>query len=306
MENQRKGYLFIFLTSVFFGINTIGIRYYYTIFQNELPENVAFWGMGGAFLLIHPYFLFLSAPRGRIITSIKRDGKIITILAILSTLGAYLWLSGLKLLGAGPVSLLAKSQILFSAFFGILLLKERLTAFEITGIAIALPGIYFISALPGETKLAHSSVILFSALIYSFQSMLVKRFAKNLHGAEFTFLRAGLMTIFFGIIFHTQGSLTIPPVSQILFLGFVSVSGLMLGRSFYYEAHKYLDISRLGIGMLFEPVFVLFLSFFILAEQFTSEKIYGAVLILTGLWMTSLRNIRLQYIPDILKKYIFR
>ena len=291
IRQTRKGYILITLTSFLFGMNTLGLRYYFTNYPHQLPENAAFWGILGAVTLFFPVYLFSGSARMRMLRSIKRDGRVILVVALMSSLGAFLWISALKEMAAGPVSLLAKSQVIYSTILGIVLLRERFTFWEIVGIIVSLTGVVVVSRLGGEASAAAVMLALASAFIYSAQSLIVKKFAPELDGFEFTYLRASLMVLFFLIFFSLKGSLGRIALNQFLFLGFTSVSGLLLGRTFYYESHKYLDISRLSIGMLLEPVFVLVTAVLLLGEIPGIQKITGAVLIIAGLWMTSLRKL---------------
>ena len=303
MKQINKGYLFVVLSAVCFGINTIGIRYYYNVFENDTPENVAFWGMFASSLILLPFFIISPGSRERIKTSISRDGKIILVISIMSTVGAYLWMLGLKFMAAGPLSLITKSQVMYSAILGIYFLGEKFTILEFFGVVTALSGIIVISNLENEVTPAGIMIVLTSAFIYSVQSMLVKKFAGKLHGMEFTYLRAVLMALFFFIIFTIYGTISLIPLKQILMLGLISISGLMIGRSFYYEAHKHVPISKLSVGMLFEPVFIIIASYFILNEDLSRHKLMGAFLIVLGLWMTAKKNITLRNFADIGKYF---
>ncbi|MDH5655516.1 MAG: DMT family transporter, partial [Spirochaetia bacterium] len=173
MYLSARGYLFTIFASIGFGLNTIGIRYYFNSFETGTPENVAFWGMFSSSIILLPYFLFYGKARKRIQISVKRDRNIILTVAVLSTIGAYLWMLGLKEMAAGPLSLFGKSQVIYSAILGILFLKERFTLIEFAGMAAALAGIILISQLKGEVSLTAVIYVLTSAFIYSLQSMLV-------------------------------------------------------------------------------------------------------------------------------------
>ena len=301
MTDIRRGYLYIFLTSVLFGINTMAIRYYFVAFGNHSIQTVAFWSLTAASIIVLPYFVFNTSSHKRMKISVIRDGKIVLAVAFLSSAGAFFWYVSLGKIGAGAGSLAAKSQVLYSALLGVILLRERFTAFETAGMILALSGVAVISQLPGEVNLIGMGSMMLSALIYSVQSYIVKRFGKDLHGVEFSYLRAALMGIIYGITFALSGTLEILPFKEILFLGLFSMTGLMIGRTFYYEAHKYLGISRIGIGMLFEPILILIGAFFILDESLSAMKLGGAFLILFGLWMTAAKNLKLRKVPWFLK-----
>jgi len=303
MGDLKKGYLFVFLTSILFAINTIAIRHYFAdLATNPSVHNVAFWSLFAASLFLSPYFIFTRSSRIKMKTSMVRDGKIVLVVALLSASGAYFWYTGLKLLGAGPASLTGKSQVLFTALLGIAFLRERFSAFESAGIVITVAGIAMISQIPNEVNLPGVASTMLSAFIYSVQSLVVKKYATELHGIEFSYLRAVLMALMYGVVFAANGMLEMLPLKDIFYLGGFSLTGLIAGRTFYYEAHKYLGISRIGIGMLFEPVVILIASFYLLEESLGGFKLFGAALILFGLWMVAAKNLNLRRIPTLLKR----
>jgi len=115
-----------------------------------------------------------------------------------------------------------------------------------------------------------------------------------LHGMEFTVLRAFFMVIIFGICFYSFGLINKIPIVTVSILGIVSVSGLMFGRAFYFEAHKHLDISKLNTAMLIEPVFVLLIAYFFLSESLSLKKLSGTLFILVGLWLVIHKNFKLK------------
>lgn len=293
MESPARGFFYVLVTSICFGLNGIGIRGIFETHPGIDVENVSFWGMFGATLLASPLILLSRSSRKRALLSIRRDGRVILAVSVLSSIGAIFWFYGLKSAGAGPVSLLSKSQVLFTSLLGLLFLKERFGAFEMVGLVLAMIGMIVISNLRGEIGFISALAILFSALIYALQSLIVRKYARELHGLEFTYLRALLMTAFYGVVFMMGGVLKIQPIGTMEALAGVTFMGLMLGRAFYYEAHKHLGIMRLGVGMLFEPIFVLILAYFVLDERIGVVKMAGAALILVGLWMTVRKNMNM-------------
>lgn len=303
---ERKGILLIAATSLFFGLNGIGVRWYFQSGHPMSPENVIFWGLFGASIFATPFLLGSTRRRTEVMDSIRRDGKVILGVALLSSTGAFFWVQALQMTGASVVSLLAKSQVLGSVFLGAIFLKERFTAFEVAGILLAIPGIVLISTIPDEVPARAALMILASAGIYSIQSAIVKRFAPGLHGIEFTYLRGSGMSLVFFVAFLATGKLVIPDLFSFLFLGLISTLGLLIGRSMFFEAHKYLGIGKLNTGMLLEPVIVTILSVLFLAEDPGRQKMMGGALILLGLWMTTRKNLKPGPLPHWMKRILFQ
>lgn len=304
---MKRGLLFVAAAAIFFGINGLGIRWFFLTFGNVSPANVLFWGLMGSSSLAMFLQLMIPGPRNRMLFTIRRDLPVVAIVALLSSLGAFPWILSIKLAGAGPVSLLAKSQMIHSTILGILFLKERYTALEFAGFIIAIPGIAFISTLPGEVPIQAAVLTLLSAFIYSLQSFVVKVMAPNLLGREFSILRAVIMSLFIGILFSITGDITIIPVIQIVLLSLISISGLIIGRAFYFAAHNHLGIARLQVGMLLEPVFVVLMGILFLDEPFGWKKMVGMSLILFGLYLSARGNVKPgSKLMGILKPLLFQ
>ncbi|MES0489977.1 MAG: DMT family transporter [Leptospirales bacterium] len=291
-SNVSKGYLFAVITAIFFGINSLGIRYAFNQYPSLNPETGMVWGFIGALILVLPYYVTSSPARKRLIVSFKRDGWVILAISVLTSIGGVLWIFALKHAAAGVVSLLAKVIIVYSAIFGLIFLKERFTLIELSGFALLIPGVFLIATLESQVAPKAVAAVLVSAFIYAIQSLLVKKYAPQLHGMEFTYLRAICMVILFGTIFVLLGRVIFIPIEVVFILGTVSVSGMMLGRALYFEAHKYLEISKLNSAMLIEPVIVLVAAFFLLGEPLDAKKVYGGLFILVGLWLLIHRSFR--------------
>ena len=291
-KNPTVGYMLALATAVCFTINSVGIRYVFKTNTDLTVSSGIFWGFIGAILFFSPYYILSQKARKRLITTFRRDGKVVFAIAILTSTGAVLWIWALKYAIVGAVSLLAKTLVIHSAILGFIFLKERFTLIEGIGFIAVIPGVILISTLTTEVDPRAVWAILISAFIYAIQSLLVKKFAPNLHGMEFTFLRASFMVMIFGSAFYSFGLIQKIPIMTVALLGIVSVSGLMFGRAFYFEAHKYLDISKLNTTMLIEPVFVLIIAYFFLSESLSLTKISGTLFILGGLYLIIHKNLR--------------
>ena len=292
VENRARGYLFTATTAICFAINGIGIRYIYNIYPELTPENGIFWGFVGSLLLVLPYYLFVGTAQRRLILSFKRDWRVIFGVSVLTSTGAILWFFAMKHAEVGIVSLLAKTMIVHTALLGLFFLKEKFSMIELAGFVLVLPGVYFISNVQSSATPQAVAAVLISAFFYALQSLVVKKYAPRLHGMDFTYLRAVFMLALIGIVLLALGRIDKISISLVFLLGITGVSGLIIGRAFYFEAHKYLEISRLNTAMLVEPLFVLLAAYWLIAEALDFKKLTGALFILTGLWLIIQRSVR--------------
>lgn len=286
-----RGYAYALGTALCFAINTIGLRAIFEANPGLSPENAAIWGFIGALALVSTYYMTSSGARHRMVQTLQRDLKTILVISFLTVTGAALWVYAMKHAIAPAVSLLAKSMILYSAILGYFFLNERLRPIELLGFLIAIPGVILISTLEGEVAPGAAAAVLFSAFIYALQSFVVKKYAPKLSGLEFTIVRASVMLSIFLVLTAALGRFHTIPLLTILQLSTVTLTGLIIGRSFYFEAHKHLEISRLNMAMLIEPIIVLAASAIFLSDLFTLQKAAGAFLILFGLSIMINKNL---------------
>lgn len=282
--NEKKGYLFVFLTGVFFALEVIGFKEIFRNYNIE-PEIAALFGVGFAFIIVTPYFLTSKRRRSKVIITVRRDGIILTLGTISNAFGIILYYYALKQTDLGPAAILIKTTVLYNVMLGVLFLGEMLKKIEIFGIAIAILGIYMISTLEGQIKIISAFCILLSAFLFAIQSYMIKKYVPEILGLEYAYLRLLLLSVFFFLYSLWIGSFQIPDISIIVILGLFSLLGYFLGRAFYFEAHNYLPISKLNATLLIEPIFLMFVGILFMKEPIDSQKLAGAGLILTGLYL---------------------
>ncbi|MCG6143207.1 MULTISPECIES: DMT family transporter [Leptospira] len=282
--NEKKGYFFVFLTGVFFAFEVIGFKEIFRKYQLE-PEIAAFFGVGFSFLVVTPYFLISKRRRFKVTTTIKRDGFILTLGTISNAIGIVLYYFALKQTDLGPAAILIKTTVLYNVLLGVFFLGERLRKTEVFGIAIAILGIYMISTLEGQINFLSTFCILLSAFLFAIQSYMIKKYIPEILGLEYAYLRLFLLSLFFLVYSLYIGSFHVPEISIIVTLGLFSLLGYFLGRAFYFEAHNYLPISKLNATLLIEPIFLMFVGILFMKEPFDEQKLAGAGIILTGLYL---------------------
>ncbi|MCT8333392.1 DMT family transporter [Leptospira sp. 85282-16] len=282
--NEKKGYFFVFLTGVFFAFEVIGFKEIFRKYNME-PEIAALFGVGFSFLVVTPYFLISKSRRIKVVTTIKRDGYILTLGTVSNAIGIVLYYYALKQTDLGPAAILIKTTVLYNVLLGVFFLGEKLHSTEVFGILIAILGIYMISTLEGQINVLSAFCILLSAFLFAIQSYMIKRFIPEILGLEYAYLRLLLLSLFFFIYSLSVGSFHFPDLFIIVTLGLFSLLGYFLGRAFYFEAHNYLPISKLNATLLIEPIFLMFVGILFMKEPFDEKKLAGAALILTGLYL---------------------
>ncbi len=155
-------------------------------------------------------------------------------------------------------------------------------------------GFFLLVTLKGEITTLGTILIFTSALLYSMQSLFIKKWGHRMNSLMFTILRGFSMLLIIGVILGITGQ--IQKVSWHVFglLSISQVTGLVLGRIFYFEAHKLLPISKLNLITLLIPALVLIGNITIFHDKIYPQKIFGMTLVFIGLLFFMREQVKLK------------
>jgi drug/metabolite transporter (DMT)-like permease len=279
----NKGYYLIFgavLTLAFFYlINDFVFRTY----KEVSVASVVFWGWLGANIVLSPIFLGTKKARQKIKNEILFRWKLVLSVSVLTSIGGFLLFLSISESSSGVISLLEKSNIIFVFILGIIFLKEKITVKEIIPMLISIAGLFLITNLKGEISSLGVGAILLSQFLYAAQSFLIKKFGQKMDSFVFSFIRSVLMLLFIGIFFIILGQIEIIPLKVFIILTIAQVFGVFMSRYLFFEAHKFLPISKLGFLMLSESILTLAGAFIVFGDTVSMQKFIGGSLILAGL-----------------------
>ena len=280
----RKGYAFIFSAVIAGSIFNLIVDYIFRTYPEVAPDNLLFWSLGGAILLAAPFFLVPKSSRTELKKIAKTEKQLLYIIGGLSLFAIVIWSFALKESSAGIIVLLSKLVFLFAFLFGIFFLKEKVTQKELCAMLILISGIFVISNLEGEASVLAVFLTLLASFFYALTSFFTRKIGRNTNMKALTFLRAVIVFVGVGILLVSLGRLEYLP-TEVLILGTISeVFGIILWGWFYFESHKYLEISKLNLVVGMDILMVPILAFFIFGDALSNQKILGAFLILLGLF----------------------
>lgn len=206
---------------------------------------------------------------------------------------------GLKYVSSTISSVIIATIPLFSPFVAFLFSRERTGIFSWLGILVSFLGIIIMIVNPdlslnAELKgiaflfLAVGSALLYSAYVrkltgkYNALNIIVRQ---NLLGALY------FMPLFF--IFEFQSFITIQPTRELVLAVLqLAVFGSCIAFIFFTMAIAKLGMVKANIFTNLIPVFTAVFSYFVLYEVFNIQKITGIVLVLLGIVVSQMREIR--------------
>lgn len=210
------------------------------------------------------------------------------------------FLKGLRLIEAGRASIIIANNPIFIAIMSALIFRDRLNPLKVAGILISVTGAVIVitrgqlsAGLGGGFGWGElfifgcvASWVTYSLLgksVMSELSPLVAVTYSSVVGAVCLLPPAVMEGIF------DSGSYSVAAWVSVFYLGFF---GTVLGFVWYYEGIKRIGPVRAGLFINFVPVSAVFLAFLILGEPLTVSLIIGAVLVSSGVYLTTLGSRR--------------
>lgn len=236
-------------------------------------------------------FWALRNARGKVLTFTFLSGIIMFFLyPILS-------FSALQKIPASTNSILVATSTIFVALISALVLDEKLSRLNYSGVFVAFAGVVFVVTSTGGT-LDVSSLNIFGCLLSlagavsaASYTIIGRRILANLDPMAATIIASLSGSIFLIILVGaTEGFGELAKMSLIAF-SLTLYWGILSGVAyfFYYYCLKRIEATRASSFIYFSPLFAVLLSHFMLREEIKAFFILGMVLILTGVWATQRR-----------------
>ena len=195
-------------------------------------------------------------------------------------------------------ALISRTQMVMVSLISALWLRERVTPPQIAGTVVMLGGAYFIATHGLTESLAWGSgdLLLFAAAFFGALSTAVfKRFATEV-SPQLVVLRRNTLGILLNLSivpFIFQFRHDFNPIFDVKVLAVLTVFSLTVivgAQSLWYKAVEVIPANRASnIGMT-SPIFGVLFAMGILGEKLTSYHMIGGVLILIGLFFSTLHH----------------
>lgn len=284
-------YIKLLLTALFWGGTFVAGR---SLSQDMAPFSAAFL----RFVFASWFLVWMTFNREG---SLSMPGK--TYLFPLFLLGMtgvfsynFFFFSGLKLIPAGRASLIVATNPVFIALFAAVFFRERLTTLRVLGIFLCVAGAVTVISKgnplslfaggvgPGELMIIGCVV---SWVLYSLIGKWVMGGLSPMAAVTWSCIvgAAALLPAAAGEgLFHAFRGISPKDWVSLFYLGFF---GSALGFTWYYEGILRIGPSRAGVFINFVPLFAVVLSFILLHETVDSSLLTGALLVISGAYLTN-------------------
>lgn len=286
-----KLYLKLILTALFWGGTFVAGR---LVAQNVGPFSTAFlrFAIASIFLLVLTWKLDGRLP------SLNKHQIILVVLLGMSGIFTYnvLFFKGLKLIEAGRAALIIATCPVFITACSAVLLKEKINLTKGLGILISVYGAVIVVSRGKISSVFAGSLgigelyIFCCVLCWVAYSLIGKVAMKTLsplacvtYSSVIGAAALSVPALFEGLI-QNIGNQSIMDWACITYLG---VFGTVIGFVWYYQGVERLGPTKAGLFINFVPVFGVLSAFLILREPITLSLATGAVLVISGVYLTN-------------------
>lgn len=224
--------------------------------------------------------------------------------ALLGFLGItfHQWLqsTGLITAQATTTAWIITSTPIFIALLGLLVLKERLTWYQVAGVILAAFGVLLVVSKGNLSTLTSGRfgtpgdfLVMISAVNWAVFSTLSRPGLKKHSATLMMFYVMSFGWLFTSILFFVGPG--IAEISSIPWNGWIAISFLGIFCSgiayiFWYDALQVLPVAQTGAFLYLEPIITVIVAAILLRESILLATLIGGITIIVGVWLVNRQN----------------
>jgi len=291
LNSTLKAHLGLLGTNLFFATNYSGIKYFTSHhYAGPLGINIIRVGISAALFWI----LFLFKPSEKRIEKKDFPALILCTLTAIA-LNQLLFIQGLSLTFPIHAALLTLITPILITIIAARILKEKITIAKLVGLLLGAMGAVLLVSqreitAPGENVLFGDTLVILSAVAYTFYFILVKPLMNKYSAVQvirWIFTIGFLMTLPFCYTEFTEITWQFFTFKDWFFLFMVVVPGTFFAYVFNVYGIQKLSASKAGAYIYSQPVFAVIIAIIFLKEYLSFYKIIAAVLIFAGVFLSN-------------------
>ena len=286
-----KIYVKLLLTAIFWGGTFVAGR---LVTQNVGPFSIAFLRFAMASILL---MLLTRKIEGKL-PRLKKPQIVPVILLGMTGIFMYnvLFFKALKIIEAGRASLIIATCPIFITLCSAIFLKEKINPVKGLGIVISVCGAVIVISKGNINRIIEGGLglgefyIFCCVLSWVAYSLIGKAVMNNLSPLASVSYSAVVGAVALAIPALFEGLLqNIPSQSAVdwLCISYLGVFGTVIGFVWYYQGVERIGPTKAGLFINFVPISAILCAFFILAEPITISLAAGAVLVISGAYLTN-------------------
>ncbi len=286
-----KIYLKLLLTAIFWGGTFVAGR---LVAQNVGPYSIAFlrFAMASILLMLLTWRIEGKLPK------LKKSQIMPVVLLGITGIFIYniMFFKGLKIIEAGRASLIIATCPIFITICSAFFLKEKISPVKGLGIAISVCGAAIVISKGNISRIFQGSLglgelyIFCCVLSWVAYSLIGKAVMNNLSPLASVSYSAVVGAVALAVPAFFEGlAQNIASQSAIdwLCISYLGVFGTVIGFVWYYQGVERIGPTKAGLFINFVPISAILCAFFILREPITPSLAAGAVLVISGVYLTN-------------------
>jgi drug/metabolite transporter (DMT)-like permease len=286
-----KIYLKLLLTALFWGGTFVAGR---LVTQNVGPYSIAFLRFTIASILL---LLLTWRIEGKL-PKLKKSQIMPVILLGITGIFIYniMFFKGLKIIEAGRASLIIATCPIFITICSAIFLKEKINLVKVLGIVISVCGAIIVISKGNINRVFEGGLglgefyIFCCVLSWVAYSLIGKAVMNNLsplasvsYSSVVGAVALSVPAFFEGLVRNIASQSTI----DWLCISYLGVFGTVIGFVWYYQGVERIGPTKAGLFINFVPISAILCAFFILREPITPSLAAGAVLVVSGVYLTN-------------------
>lgn len=207
---------------------------------------------------------------------------------------------GTQYTDAGTAAVLVQLGTPFAMILAVIFLQEKLRFIQVMGISLSFVGVFCLSGSPSSSSHLALALLIISAIGWAITNIIVKRSPK-IHpltmAGWMSFLAIPIVGLSTLLVEHEQINMLMNASWKGWFAVFYSaIASSILAYSLWYWLLKIYPVNKVVPYSLLNPVFAIFLGYWLLDDSLNVYKLIGAALIIGGTFVAQVN------LPGLLKK----
>jgi drug/metabolite transporter (DMT)-like permease len=291
----RMVYIKLVLTALFWGGTFIAGR---QVSQDLGPFTIAFLRFAMASVLL----LSLTRVKEGRLPPVR--GWQIPLVLLLGMTGVFayntMFFKGLSLIEASRAALIVATCPAFIAVASALFLREKLASIQAIGIPLSMLGAAVVISKGDLRQIAAGGVgpgelcilgCVLSWVAYSLIGKVVMRWLSPLVSVSYSSLAGAIALAVPALVEGLARTVSHASLLDWTSIAYLAVFGTVIGFVWFYEGVQLIGTIRAGLFINFVPISAVILAFLMLKEPITWSLAVGAILVLSGIYLTNRAHI---------------
>ena len=202
--------------------------------------------------------------------------------AVCHLTATFLMLWGLETLSPATVSLIGRTEPLFTIAIACTVLGEKFRRRYIGSFALTSFGVVIVNGAMGGVDELGTLLIFASSLMFAIAEILAMRASQSISPTIFVMVRNIIFTVVSGVLAVLSDQLHWVGFPTLRIMALVAFAGPVASRIFYVAAMRRIEISTITLINEVEPIFIALIAFLVLGAVPTTKECLGGLFILAG------------------------